>query len=67
MSYAAAFEQIFDRIFGAGRLKPRLAKVHITLGRSLWMCYSPDGRVGYGLTPKMAYGAWSALQKGAPA
>lgn len=57
MSYAAAFRSIFDSILGAvaHSQKPRLKKVG-----KFWRCMTPDGRLGYGVNPGMAYGAWKA-------
>lgn len=56
MIFAATMEEVFDRIFGTTRTKPRLSRIG-----GVWVCASSLGTWGMGDTPRAAYDGWKRV------
>jgi hypothetical protein len=58
MSFEKAFGEIFAELF-----KQRAQKPLIKPNGKRWVCKTPDGRTGHGVTPAQAFGAWKAVRQ----
>lgn len=61
--FAREFERIFREIFGPLPGEPaRSVRPHLRRDAGAWRCSCAAGYVGWGVSPRQAYGGWLAVQ-----